>query len=126
MLTIDTSAGREVGMVQFKCKPSSNTCIGQDFQNHFMSLCFKTQKRSQYEFAASTSLAETRAVTACLNNLGLSQLGFEHPTTAWLANALTRCTTVAAATLFIRLTCVCLSCTFGHTNAFLFRILLDA
>ena len=38
-----SDAVREVGMAQFKCKPSSN--LRQDFQNHFMSLWSETRKR---------------------------------------------------------------------------------
>ena len=54
--------GREVGMAQFKHKPSSN--IPQDFLNHFMSLRPETWKMRQSKFSASTSLTETISTIA--------------------------------------------------------------
>ena len=38
--------------------PSLNA-IGQDFPNHFMSLCPETRKGRQSKFSASTSVAKT-------------------------------------------------------------------
>ena len=51
---VTTDAGREVGMAQFKCKPSSN--ILHDFPNHFMSLWSETRKRRQSKFSGSLRL----------------------------------------------------------------------
>ena len=48
-------------MVQFKHNAISN--LGQDFPNHFMSLCSETRKRRQFKFSVSSSLAETRVTT---------------------------------------------------------------
>ena len=47
-------------MAKFKCNASLN--IGQDFLNHFVSLCSETRKRCQSNISALTSLAETRGV----------------------------------------------------------------
>ena len=50
----------QVGKLAWPSLNAMSFNIGQNFPNHFKSLCSETQERRQSKFSASTSLTETR------------------------------------------------------------------
>ena len=50
----------QVGKLAWPSLNAMSFNIGQNFTNHFKSLCSETQERRQSKFSASTSLTETR------------------------------------------------------------------